>query len=163
MPSQTGDCRLAVAPAAAHRFSFSDTAGGPVISAFTIEVLVDPYGIAFDSRDGTPVAGVRITIVDVATGQPAQVFGDDGVSTYPSSVITGQTVTDSGGAVYTFAPGDYRFPLLRRGTYRLVVEPVSPYAFPSAASAAQLALLRRPDGGAFAIVPGSYGNDIVLV
>ena len=30
------------------------------------------------------------------------------------------------------------------------------------AEAAQLSLLRRPDGGSIAIVPGSYGNDIIL-
>ena len=48
-----------------NHFRFSDTAGGPVVTEFAIDVLVDPYGIAFDSRDGTPVGGVRITIVDV--------------------------------------------------------------------------------------------------
>ena len=158
----TGDCRMAVSPNSSNHFRFSDTPGGPIVTEFAIEVLVDPYGIAFDSRDGTPISGVRVTIIDVATGQPAQVFGDDGISTYPSTVITGQTVTDSNGNVYDFPAGDYRFPLVRRGTYRLLVEPVAPYSFASTAPAAQVDLLRRPDGQPFAILPGSYGQDIVL-
>ena len=158
----SGDCRLGVTPNSSTHFRFSDTAAGPVVTEFAIDVLADPYGIAFDSRDGSPVGGVRITLLDVATGQPAQVFGDDGVSTFPSSVVTGQTVTDSGGTVYAFTTGDYRFPLVRRGTYRLTVEPVTPYMFPSVATAAQVNMLRRPDGQPFAILPASYGQDLVL-
>ena len=89
-------------------------------------------------------------------------FGDDGISTYPSTVITGQTVTDSGGTSYTFPPGDYRFPLVAPGTYRLVVTPVAPYTFASTATAAQLAGLLRPDGQPFVISPGSYGLTFTL-
>ena len=161
-PSTHGDCRLGVNPDSLEQIRFSDSAGGPVVSSFTIRILIDPYGIAFDSRDGTPVAGVSITLINVATGQPAQVFGDDGISTYPSTVITGQTVTDSGGTSYTFPPGDYRFPLVAPGTYRLVVTPVAPYTFASTATATQLAGLLRPDGQPFVISPGSYGLTFTL-
>jgi hypothetical protein len=34
----------------------------------------DPYGIVFDSKKNTPVAGARVTLLSIATGQPAQVF-----------------------------------------------------------------------------------------
>lgn len=157
-----GDCKLTLGSSGSVVLGFADPGGATMLVQLPLDILADPFGIAFDSRDGTPVGGVRITLIDVATGQPAQVFGDDRVSTYPSSVITGQTVTDSGGTRYVFPPGDYRFPLVRPGTYRLLVEPVAPYSFPSTATAAQLALLQRPDGGPFTIAAGSYGGTITL-
>ena len=61
-----------------------------------------------------------------STGQPALVFGDDGVSSYPATILTGQSVTDSGGTRYDYPAGDYRFPLVRPGRYRLIVEPPEP-------------------------------------
>ncbi len=51
--------------------------------------LVDPYGVVFDSRTGTPINGARVRLIDAATGMPAAVFGDDGVSSYPSEMLTG--------------------------------------------------------------------------
>lgn len=160
-PVTANDCRLGVA-AGNESIRFSDTPDGPVLTSFTLRVLIDPFGIAFDSRDGTPLSGVTITLIDVATGQPAQVFGDDGMSAYPSTVITGATVTDSGGTVYTFPTGDYRFPLVAPGTYRLVVTPIAPYTAPSTATPADIAPLRRPDGPPFTIAPGSYGQPFTL-
>jgi uncharacterized repeat protein (TIGR01451 family) len=156
------NCRLSVERNSPLKLDLSDPdTSGPFVSG-SVQILVDPFGMAFDSRDGTPVSEVKITLIDVSTGLPAQVFGDDGMSSYPSTVLSGQTVTDSGGNIYTFGPGDYRFPLVRPGTYRLIVEPVSPYTFPSTVSETELATLRRPDGEAFEIVPGSYGQLIRL-
>ena len=99
--------------------TLSDTPGGAAVARKQVDILVDPFGIAFDSRDGTPVSEVRITLIDAATGQPALVFGDDGISSYPSTIVTGQSVTDSGGMRYDYPAGDYRFPLVRPGRYRL--------------------------------------------
>ena len=48
------------------------------------DALVDPYGLVFDSSTGAPVNGARVRLIDAATGAPATVFGDDGVSTYPA-------------------------------------------------------------------------------
>ena len=159
-----GDCRLTIGTTGPVMISVTDP-GGPAgtTSQFPIDILVDPYGVVFDSRDGTPLAGVRVTLIDVATGLPAMVFGDDRVSSYPATMITGQSVTDSGGTRYDFPPGDYRFPLVRPGTYKLLVEPVVPYTFASVATPAQIAPLRRVDGQPFTIVPGSYGGAIALV
>jgi hypothetical protein len=74
----------------------------------SVDVLVDPFGMVFDSTDAKPVSGTRITLVDDASGQPAAVFGDDGNSAYPATIVAGEPVTDSGGTVYTFPAGDYR-------------------------------------------------------
>ncbi len=156
------DCRLSVNPGETLNLGSTDTVSGLPIAASPIEVLVDPFGIVFDSGDGAPVPGTRVSIVDAATGQPAQVFGDDGISTYPNSVIVGSTVTDSSGNSYSYPAGEYRFPFLRRGDYRIVVTPPAPYSAPSAAAPADLANLLRPDGQPFTIVRGSYSDVFTL-
>lgn len=155
-----GDCVLSVHPGDVLHVDLRDGNGG--IGSGEVNVLVDPYGLTFDSGDGVPVSGSTVTIVDANTGAPAQVFGDDGTSAFPSTLVTGSTVTDSGGHVYSFESGFYRFPFVRPGTYRLVVTPPSPYKNPSAATPAEIALLTRPDGGAFIIGSGSYGGTLVL-
>lgn len=158
-----GDCRLSVDPGATLMLRVSNQASASLVATATLDFLVDPFGIVFDSGDGAPVAGSRVSIVNAATGQPAQVFGDDGVSAYPSSVLTGETVTDAGGTVYDFPPGDYRFPFVAPGTYRLVVTPPAPFTSPSQSSPAELAVLRRPDDGQpFTITSASYGNSFTL-
>ncbi len=157
-----GDCVLSVTPGDRLSVDLDDTTTGGDVGTGSVDILIDPFGLAFDSGDGRPVDGTRVTIVNATTGAPAPVFGDDGQSSFPSSVVAGSTVTDSGGNVYRFDTGFYRFPFLAAGTYRLVVEPPAPYRHPSAATAEEIAVLTRPDGGAFAIAPGSYGGLITL-
>lgn len=157
-----GDCVLTVVPGDRIALNGLRATDGSLIATAPVDILIDPFGIVFDSGDGTPIAGTRVTLINADTGLPAEVFGDDGVSSFPSTVITGTTVTDSSGATYVFPPGDYRFPFARPGNYRLLVETPPPYTVPSAASPSDLAGLRRPDGPPFTIVPGSYGNIFVL-
>ena len=135
---------------------------GNSLGSVELGILVDPFGETFDSGDGSPVSGTRVTLLDNATGLPADVFGDDGVSRFPSTVVTGSRVTDSGGTVYDFTEGFYRFPFARPGQYRLKVEPPTPYSFPSDVAPAQLAAFRRTDGQPFTIADGSYGGIITL-
>ena len=157
-----GDCILSVRPGEGLNVTLGNSSNGISIASAAVDILVDPFGLTFDSGDGVPVSGTRVTIVDAATGVPAQVFGDDGVSTFPNSLITGSTVTDASGATYSFDTGFYRFPFLRPGVYRLVVTPPSPYTAPSVATPAEIAQLTRPDGEPFVIAPGSYGGTITL-
>ncbi len=105
---------------------------------FSLEGLFDPEGIVFDSMSGEPVDGATVTLVDMVTGLPADVFGDDGISKFPPSVISGGTVTDSSGTVYQFDPGHYRFPQMSTGRYRLDITPPSGYTVPSKVSADDL-------------------------
>ncbi len=153
-----GDCRLSVYPGETLQLSGLNAVTGNLIATSPLEVLIDPFGVVFDSGNGAPVAGSRVTLIDVATGQPAQVFGDDGAASFPSTVITGSTVTDSSGLIYRFPTGDYRFPFVRAGQYRLLVEPPAPFTAPSTATPADLAGFVRPDNQPYVIVPGSYGN-----
>lgn len=156
-----GDCVLSVRPGDMLDVGIDEIGGNP-LGTVEIGILIDPFGETFDSGDGAPVSGTRVTLIDVATGQPADVFGDDGVSVFPSTVISGGTVTDSGGNVYDFTEGFYRFPFARPGQYRLIIEPPAPYTAPSEATPNQLSQFRRTDGLPFTIVDGSYGGIITL-
>ena len=123
--------------------------------------LVDPTGKVFDSRTGQPVDGAQVTLIDTATGAPAQVFSDDGVTSFPSTVTSGGSATDGAGRVVSFAAGGFRFPLVRPGTYRYEVKPPPGYASPSKASAAALQAL---PGAPFALIdPGSRGEAFTVV
>lgn len=123
-------------------------------------VLVDPFGIIFSSAIGLAVDGTSITLINTDTGLPATVLGDDGVSSFPSTITSGGTVTDSGGTTYNFPPGGYRFPFTSPGNYRLEVVPPAGYAAPSTVPTA---VLQSLPGGPFAIVnPGSRSEPFVL-
>lgn len=137
---------------------YVDVVDGTDIAAAA--ALVDPFGLVFDSRTGAPVNGATVTIVDVNTGQPAAVLGDDGVSTYPSTVITGQDVTDGGGNVYPVPDGRYRFPVMWPGKYRLEVTPPTAYSFPTVVSDQDLQQL---PAAPFTLVTGSRGEEFDLV
>ncbi|HEX4847170.1 MAG TPA: hypothetical protein VFV30_03420, partial [Novosphingobium sp.] len=156
-----GDCKLSVVPNERIIIAVGQGTASPIVTA-QVNVLADPYGLVFDSETGTPVDGARISLVDALSGAPATVFADDGVTPWPSTMISGQPVRDGAGNVYAMLPGEYRFPLAPLGTYRLVIEPPAPYSAPSLATPAQLSPLRRPDGNAFEIVPASFGGSLTL-
>lgn len=156
-----GDCRLGVAPD--QRISIIVArADGEALISLDLDTLADPFGVVFDSEDGTPVDGARVSLVDANTGRPATVFAEDGVTPWPSTVISGQPITDAAGNVYPMPPGEYWFPLAPLSSYRIEIIPPSPYTAPSVATPEQLALLTRPEGGPFLISPASYGQAFPL-
>ncbi|HYD37282.1 MAG TPA: hypothetical protein VEA60_06690, partial [Allosphingosinicella sp.] len=157
-----GDCRLEVEAGDLLTVESLSADHRTTAASATLDVLADPFGHVFDSFDGRVLSGARVTLIDESTGQPAQVFGDDGASAYPSSVVSGGTATDSGGTVYDFSPGLYRFPLVRPGVYRLRVEPPAGYSAPSVRTPAEMAALRTPEGRPFAIVDASFGRPFTL-
>ncbi|MBI0475855.1 DUF11 domain-containing protein [Sphingomonas sp. MA1305] len=125
------------------------------------DLLIDPAGYVFDSRSGAVVDGATVTLLDAA-GQPATVYGDDGVSAYPSTVVTGRAVTDASGRTYQPIPGRYRFPYAPAGNYTLRVDPPGDYKAPSVVAPAALAPLKTPDGSPFIISVASYGGQFAL-
>jgi uncharacterized repeat protein (TIGR01451 family) len=157
------DCVLSLFPGDVLSLESNRVFDGSVIGAAPLEVLIDPYGVVFDSADGQPVSGARVTLIDDLTGQPAVVFGDDAVSRFPSTVISGTEIADTSGTRYLFPPGDYRFPFVRPGRYRLLIEPPTPYTFASQSTPADLASLRRPDGLPFTLQGGSYGQPFLVI
>ncbi len=104
--------------------------------------LVDPFGRVFSSYDGKLQNGAVVTLLG-ANGLPATVYGDDGVSLFSNPVVTGSTVTDSGGTIYKFPAGEYRFPRMAPGNYKLVVTPAPGFVAPSQSSTAALQKLPK--------------------
>lgn len=152
------DCRLSVGADSRITIAGVDPVTGTILVEAGVTVLVDPFGVVFDSETGAPVDGARVTLVDAATGAPATVFAEDGVTPWPSSLISGQAITDGAGRVVQVGPGEFWFPLTTIGSYRLAVEPPTPYAAPSIVPRELLARLTRPDGRAFVIREGSFGD-----
>jgi uncharacterized repeat protein (TIGR01451 family) len=152
------------------------------------EGLVDPFGTVFDSLSGQPVNGAIVSIVHADTGQPATVLGDDGVSAYPSTVVSGSgsvgtfkpdlsaednrskvfnapglpPVTDSSGKIYAFPPGGFRFPFIAPGDYRMAITPPPGYVAPSAFPRAKLQNIRDAQGVFYAVDTGSFGDRFKL-
>ncbi len=122
-------------------------------------VLVDPYGTLLSTTDGSPLDGGTVTIIDVGTGLPAVVFGDDGVSNFPSTVTSGGVAVDSGGNTYNFPAGGYRFPLVSPGAYRIDIIPPAGYSGPSVVSTATIQTL---PGAPFSVVTGSRNENFLV-
>ncbi len=109
-------------------------------------ILVDPFGVVFDSRTNAPIAGARVTLIDITgagnggnAGGPARVFDFDGTTPFPATLTTG-------------ADGTFQFPAVAGSTYRLEIVPPTGYSFPSKISVFLLPAARRIDPS------GSYGN-----
>jgi len=155
---QAGNCVLSAGGNQKVTVTYFDDSEGHV--AVSAAALIDPMGVVFDASTGQPVDGAKVTVINVATGQPAQVFGNDGVSSYPSSIISGSTVTDGSGATYAFTAGRYQFPRMAPGSYNFVVEPPAGFRFPS--KSPDLTLKGLP-GGPYQLTLGSRGEVFTLV
>lgn len=138
-----------------------DMPGGISVTR-NVLISADRFGVVFDSETGAPVSGARVTLRDAVTGAPAQVLAEDGVTPWPSTIISGSPITDLAGNTYPMEPGRYWFPLAPLGRYRLETEPPPNFTAPSAVPVPQLAVLPRPDGRAFAISGASFGGAFAL-
>jgi len=117
-------------------------------------------GIVFDTATGLPVNGVTITLINADTGLPATVFGLDGESIFPSTVVSGERVIDSSGREYEPQPGAFRFPFPEPGIQRLEVGPPEGYSAPSSVPTE---IIQTLPGAPFSIVePASRGGSFVL-
>lgn len=96
--------------------------------------LIDPFGRVFDSLTGELLSDVSVTIIDVETGLPAEVLGIDGSGTAPSTVLTSKPVTDANGVTYPTQTGAFFFPVLKPGTYQIVIAAPEGYSYPSVRS-----------------------------
>lgn len=163
-PSPTKrDCQLSVHDGDSITVQIADSSiplGTQPVSS--VQVLADPYGLVFDSADGTPIDGVTITLINDATGQPAQVFADDGLTGWPSTVVTGQAVTDASGTVHPMPVGEYRFPLAALGRYRLRVVPPGGFVVPSTVPLDALRSILRPEGNPVELSDASFGGVVTL-
>lgn len=154
----SGDCRLSLTAGENISIEYRANNDVTVLASTSLDVLADPAGFVFDTQTGDVVDGARITIVDNATGQPAPVYAEDGVTRWPSSMVSGHSVTDAAGNTHPMMPGEFRFPLMYAGDYRLVVEPPQPYTAPSITPMAELAGYTRPTGDPYILIDASYGK-----
>jgi uncharacterized repeat protein (TIGR01451 family) len=123
--------------------------------------LVDPAGYVFDAQTGALIDGAEISLYDDKE-QPAVVYGDDGVSRYPGTVISGAGAADASGRFYDFTQGHYRFPLVAKGRYHIHIKPPASYTAPSTRSRADLEKLRDPAGRPFLLNDASFGQHFVI-
>jgi uncharacterized repeat protein (TIGR01451 family) len=138
-PSSVRDCELTVQNNDQVIAKYVDVVDSSVTIA---SVTVDPLGRVFDAITGQLINGARVTLIDVRTGLPAEVYNDDGTTRYPSTVTTGVAVRDAAGNLSQLADGQYRFPLVAIGNYRLTVVPPDGYRFPSSLSPQSSAALK---------------------
>ena len=153
--SVANDGQLSVVQDSSISAHYVDVVDGSDSSATA--ALVDPFGLVFDSATGKPVDGAKVELLN-ADGTPATVLGDDGIKTnsFPNSVLSGSTASDSEGRIYSFNPGGYRFPFVAPGSYILRVTPPASYSSPSTVSTTKLQVL---SGGPFTILAdGSFGK-----
>jgi|TARA_R100001509_G_scaffold165738_4_gene149483 uncharacterized repeat protein (TIGR01451 family) len=121
--------------------------GGGQGARIQTTVVVDPYGIVFDSETNQPVRNAKVTILDVTgannggdAGGRAKVFETDGTTPAPSEYVTGPD-------------GRFAFRYLETGTYKVEVETPEGYTFSSEVPLGLLPPGRKVDTLA------SYGND----
>ncbi len=157
------DCNLGLEQGSTVEIAALGPNTGQAFVTTKVDVQADPFGIVFDSETGEPVDNARVTLIDDATGNPATVFADDGVTPWPSTIMSGQTIVDGAGRSFPMQPGEYLFPRTALGRYRVTIEPPEPYTAPSRADPSDLARLSRPEGGSFVILDGSYGRPFELL
>ncbi len=101
-------------------------------STVRVDIARSERGKVFDSVSGRLINGVSLSLVDEKTGQIAKIYGDDGVAVFPSVIKSGGKYQDSSGKRYQFKEGNYYFPSVPPGKYRLSVGDVpNNYIFPS--------------------------------
>lgn len=156
-PALSMSGQLSLSPDTSISVAYVDDADSTDMASFTAPV--DPSALAFDSITGAPLDGVSVSIVNASTGLPATVYGDDGVSVFPSTVTTGGTFTDASSASYSFSTGGFRFPYIPAGSYRYVVTPPTGYSMPSTRTDAEIQSI---PGAPFSLTTGSRGEDFSI-
>lgn len=125
--------------------------------------FLNPLNRVFSSVTGELVDGARITLIDLDTGQEAEVFGVDGFSAFPPEVVSGEDVLDASNLVYDNNIGEFRFPLLDEGNYAVRVEPPEGFTFASVVEPEQLVTAGSKTGQSeYVILPASFGEAISL-
>ena len=107
-------------------------------------------GVVFDSRSGAPLSGIEVTLIDMSTGAPAELLGADGAASVPARVQTGSDATSFGQE--SLRPGEFRFPAVALGSYRIELSPSDTHSGPSTRSDAELQAL---PGAPFDLAAGS--------
>jgi len=112
----------------------------------TAEVSISPVGFVFDDLTGQPLNGVVLQLINAETNLPAEVRGDGPhFARFPSVVSSGEAVEDANGLIYLNLAGEYRFPAIPAGDYRLRIFNDQTLSFSSRANAVLQQLGRSAD------------------
>lgn len=117
--STINDCILTVSSRSNVSAVYTNPDGLQTVSTLA---EISPVSILFNDATGETISGVILALVNHETGEPAAISGDGPLfAAFPSTIVTGETVKDASGAVYEHGPGEYRFPAIPDGLYRLVI------------------------------------------
>ena len=136
-------------------------------------VLIDPFGIVFDSKTNVPVAGAVVTLIDVTgegnggdagglatvfalEGAAPPSFGNGDPTVNASSVTPRQGLVDAPSTLNTGTAGTFAFPLVFPSQYRLQITPPDGYIYPSVLPSSLLAPNR------IILSSGSYGGTFTV-
>lgn len=129
-----------------------DAAGNPVSD----NVLVDPFGVVFDSQTNQPIAKAIVRLV-MEDGSPATIYDDAGRECAPNRADDADPACQA--VITTGDDGAYRFPLVKVARYKLIITAPAGYSYPSVVPAADLVSFHREIkvdgsyGGAFDVTP----------
>lgn len=133
----------------------SNVSGNVSVKVVADTAVINPHNTVFDAVTGDPVNGAIVRLIDLTTGQLADVSGIDGFSEFPSEYVSGETVEDASGLRYEMEDGLFTFPSIQTGQYAVEVTPPEGYLFASSLQPDQINSLT---GAAYFIVDGSYGQ-----
>jgi uncharacterized repeat protein (TIGR01451 family) len=126
------DCDLALTPSSILSIGYRDLQDAE--DSLNKTLRFDPYSKVFNAFTGDLIDGITLRLINATTGELAQVFGDDGISTFPAKIVSGKKVQDSSGKTYNFPTGSYRFPYVTNGNYRIEVNNSVAFRFPAETS-----------------------------
>jgi len=126
------------------------------------QAFVDPFGYAFDSSTGAWIDGAVVTIIDVNTGAPAAVFGDDGTTAFHRRSRPA-AARRTRAARTTVSARRLPLPVVPSGTYRFVITPPPTHSAPSTVPPSTLANVRDPNNNPYVVVAGSFEDAFVLM
>jgi len=118
--SVNDDCILRVTSGDSVSAVYTDPTDGADVKTTLADI--SPIGLVFNDTTGERIYGVIVSLIDANTNLPAEVRGDGpAFARYPSSLISGETAQDGDGATYVHGQGEYRFPSLPAGDYRIEI------------------------------------------
>ncbi|MFT6190160.1 MAG: putative repeat protein (TIGR01451 family), partial [Oleispira sp.] len=127
--ASANSCDLALTPESQVSINYQDSQDAEDSQSKTLSF--DPYSRVFNAYTGELIDGITVRLIDNSNGLPATVYGDDGTSTFPNTIVSGGQAQDSSGKSYNFPTGGYRFPYIENGDYRIEVDTSIAYIFPS--------------------------------
>jgi len=122
--------------------------------------FLNPSNSVFSSANGERLDDAIVTLINVETGTRATVFGVDGFSTFPSEVVSGVDVIDSAGLAYVNNLGEFSYPVVEPGVYRIEVEPPEGYSFSSIIPESELLEFGAEEG--FVVTAASLGETFTV-